>query len=230
MAKRYISVLSTDPFTLKKLPVYIKEAKSTAGYIGSRENELLDFIKNHTLGDHIVLVKPNESYEFAFNHLFLRKYAQVNTIVFGPKLPIEVRSLVQSNHISGYYQESDLTPDAILEIIRFIRHKGYCPNTSIPEECWKKRPVQLQRYAPPEFTIVEKDILCRVCHGWTQAEIAKQLNISLSTVKKHLENIRYKCRAATTNEVVALSVVNHWVDIKLGKHKNRNPFFPRYAN
>ena len=58
-----------------------------------------------------------------------------------------------------------------------------------------------------ELSPREYEVLELVSEGYQYAEVAKELNISLHTVKSHMVNIRARLGARTTAHAVALWIV-----------------------
>jgi DNA-binding CsgD family transcriptional regulator len=57
---------------------------------------------------------------------------------------------------------------------------------------------------PASISLRESDVMALVVAGRTSKEIARQLNISHLTVRKHRENLLRKCGVASTAQLVAL--------------------------
>lgn len=56
---------------------------------------------------------------------------------------------------------------------------------------------------PPALTVTERRVLCEVSAGWSNAEIAEDMNIARATVRKHLENSYRKL--GVTNRMAAVA-------------------------
>jgi DNA-binding NarL/FixJ family response regulator len=66
-------------------------------------------------------------------------------------------------------------------------------------------------YAP--LTVKEKEVLCLVAKGFSNAEIARELTITVGTVKTHLNNLFWKMDVGSRTKMLAKAV-------KLGLIKN----------
>jgi DNA-binding NarL/FixJ family response regulator len=66
---------------------------------------------------------------------------------------------------------------------------------------------------PPgtELTERERAVLALMVKGMSNAAIAEQLTLSLSTIRTHVSNILAKLGVATRTEAVALAVQRHLV-------------------
>ena len=53
------------------------------------------------------------------------------------------------------------------------------------------------------LTASEKKILELLAHGWTAREAAGQVNLAVSTVERHVENLRHKMNARNTVHLIA---------------------------
>lgn len=65
--------------------------------------------------------------------------------------------------------------------------------------------------SPIIFTKREKEILQHVLNGFTSAQIAEQLHISIHTVCTHRKNILQKANVKSNIELVAKAIENTWV-------------------
>ena len=63
-----------------------------------------------------------------------------------------------------------------------------------------------RRHAIPHLTRREREVLQLVSQGYSNADIAITLFISVSTVRKHLENIFNRTGVRTRNAVAALAL------------------------
>ena len=57
----------------------------------------------------------------------------------------------------------------------------------------------------PAFTPREHEVLDLVCYGWTNAEIAEQLVLSVRTVDRHVSNILGKLGVPNRRYVMRLA-------------------------
>lgn len=57
-----------------------------------------------------------------------------------------------------------------------------------------------------ELTKRERQVLLRLCDGWTSAAIAEELGVSRSTISNHREMIRLKLRIPTTAGLIRYAI------------------------
>lgn len=59
--------------------------------------------------------------------------------------------------------------------------------------------------SPPRSTLseTEKHLLELLAHGWTAREAAGEVNLSVRTVERHIENLRLKMNAQNTAHLIA---------------------------
>lgn len=74
-----------------------------------------------------------------------------------------------------------------------------------------KRAVQLDQKKLPEFSQREQDVLQLLCHGYSNKEIAKSLEISPNTVRTHVSNLFLKLdvhnRTEAFSEAKSLNII-----------------------
>lgn len=224
MARRTISILTTDAFLQEKTNYVIQASGYLSGYSGPCETQLIQFLQTNTLSDHFVLIKPHENICKCFQESFLRSFCKVNVVILGPILPQEHIGLVQNGEISGYLTPSDINPVVIKDLVFAIERKGYLANQHIPQKYWNERPKGIQQVQIPKFTDREKEILFHLCHGFTNAEIAEILKSSTSNIRNHVERIKAKSNVQSSLEMVAISISNSWIKLTREKFKRHNPF------
>jgi DNA-binding NarL/FixJ family response regulator len=128
--------------------------------------------------------------------------------------------------------ENTPTPDLVPQIVEF-KICGLLPREVDPEVCrkalqivhngelWlphlvitqifaffseKYRLIHLTTTNAPMLTVREQAIAGLVAQGWTNKEIARQLNLSPETIKKHLKNIFVKLGAQKRSELASMYV------------------------
>ncbi len=86
---------------------------------------------------------------------------------------------------AAYAGKSILAPEVVTALISMSQHRAKLGD---------------------DLTFRERDVLSRMLDGSTNADIAKQLTISTSTVKNHVSSIFSKLEANSRTKVVALAV------------------------
>mgnify|MGYP000720856900 CR=1 FL=1 len=224
MARIFISVLSNEDFLREKSNYAIQKSGYSLGYSGGSENDLVDFLNHHDLGDHFVLIKPHENLCNCFRETYLRTFCKVNVVIIGPALPEEHKPLVQNGELSGYLTAGDINSSIVRHFVFEIEKNGYLANDHIPQKYWNDKPKGIQQVKIPKFTEREKEILFHLCHGFTTNEISDILSTSTSNVRNHIERLKSKSQVQTSTEMVAIAVSNHWVKLSREKFKRHNPF------
>lgn len=64
-----------------------------------------------------------------------------------------------------------------------------------------------------DITIREKEIITFIGRGYTDKEIADQLNISYKTVRNHIYNIQKKTNVRNRVQLVVLALRRRWIDV-----------------
>lgn len=229
MARTFISVLTSDKWLEEKTTFAIQKSEFGTGFLGSSETALLSYLKQNTIANHILLVKPTSENHISFNELFLRTICKINVIILGGPVADEHKAALQSSHISGYLTPNEVNASTIKELVFHIYQKGYFPNQNIPAKYWKNCPKRIQDVVQPKFTNREKLILFHMCHGFTNVEIAQIIKSSISNVRNHVERMKSKAHVQTNIEMVAISVSNNWVSLCREKFKRHNPYIMKLS-
>ncbi|MGB1004247.1 MAG: hypothetical protein ACPGVC_08465 [Salibacteraceae bacterium] len=230
MARTIISVLTEETWLVNKLVFSINTANYTLGYNGSNETEYIEYLQQQFESNHILFVKPVESYKKAFYAPFLQKFSKIDIIIIGPPLSPAQVGIVQLSNISGYINELDIDPPLILNIIKQLYRHGYFANHQIPEQYWTSHPKPLQILPQPKLTKREKQILDLVCHNYSTSEIAMFIETKTSNVRNVISRLRSKTFTRTNEALVALSIASGWVKINCEKFKSGSPFIRNIAN
>lgn len=67
--------------------------------------------------------------------------------------------------------------------------------------------------APCPLTSRELDVLRVLARGWTNAQIARELNVTEDTVKFHVRNIFRKLNVASRTEATLVAIRQGWVEM-----------------
>ena len=210
MARSLLSVLTNDSWLKEKLLMVINKCNFQSGYIGSNENELLQFLKKNLIANHILLVKPISQYLVAFNETQLRPFYKIDVIIVGSPLLEEHIALIQESKISGYLTYSEINHTMMNNLVYCLNKQGYYPNAQIPKKFWLNRPKTRQFASKPRFTKTENKILALLCNGYTITEISLQTKTSVSNIRNHIGRLKTKVLTRTKNELISISVANHW--------------------
>ena len=108
------------------------------------------------------------------------------------------------------YLLKDVQAEELAEAIR-LAHAGQ--STLAPEAAQALIHAAAQPHKPGyDLSLREREVLALMARGLNNTEIAKQLIISLSTVKYHVSSILSKLGVANRAEAVALAVQHHLVN------------------
>lgn len=224
MARTYLSVLTENKhleFLLKKS---IHQSGYSIGFVGNDEKNLTDYLKVNDNLTHLLFVKPTIRYTTAYNERKLLELCTIDVIIVGsPLLDIHV-ALIQDSHISGYILQENINQKEIFNLVNQIYRHGYYASTEIPKSFWMNRPKRGQRLPKPKFTKREIQVLDKICHGFTNLEIATIIKSSVSNVNNHLERIKSKIHVESSKELIGISISNNWVVLSREKYKRHNPF------
>lgn len=179
MARTYLSILTDDSWLQDKLKSTIKQSNYYEGFSGSDETQLLAYLENQTLVNHVLFVRPNIQCKHAYDESYLRSFCKIDVIVIGSKLLNEHIGLIHNSQISGYITTDEIDSNSINIIVNELYSKGYYANAQIPKEFWENRPKEVQKYATPKFTNREKSIINLLCHGYNQVEISQIIKVSI---------------------------------------------------
>jgi DNA-binding NarL/FixJ family response regulator len=99
------------------------------------------------------------------------------------------------------YLEKTLPPEMLLDAIRTVAKGGlfFSPLFQKMKKEWLAQPEAFQKILSDR----EQEVLRRVVAGWNDERIAKQLNITASTVEVHRKHIRQKLELHNDRELVA---------------------------
>jgi DNA-binding NarL/FixJ family response regulator len=99
------------------------------------------------------------------------------------------------------YMEKTLPPEMLVEAIRTVAKGGvfFSPLFQKMKQEWLAQPEAFQKILSDR----EQEVLQRVVVGWNDERIAKQLNITASTVEVHRKHIRQKLELHNDRELVA---------------------------
>jgi DNA-binding NarL/FixJ family response regulator len=117
---------------------------------------------------------------------------------------------------SGYLLKHE-PPEVLQEAITNVMEHGGAPmspaiarkalqlmrRSSVPE-------IQLKQGVPEGITPREEEILEQMVNGWDAKRIATVLDISITTVRKHIANIYQKLHVQSKAEVISMAHHNRW--------------------
>jgi DNA-binding NarL/FixJ family response regulator len=96
--------------------------------------------------------------------------------------------------------EKTLPPEMLVEAIRTVAKGGvfFSPVFQKMKQEWLEQPEAFQKILSDR----EQEVLRRVVAGWDDERIARQLNITASTVEVHRKHIRQKLELHNDRELV----------------------------
>jgi DNA-binding NarL/FixJ family response regulator len=117
---------------------------------------------------------------------------------------------------SGYLLKHE-PPEVLQEAVINVMEHGGAPmspaiarkalqlmkRSSVPE-------IQPKQGVPEGITTREEEILEQMVNGWDAKRIATVLNISITTVRKHIANIYQKLHVQSKAEVISMAHHNRW--------------------
>jgi len=120
------------------------------------------------------------------------------------------------------YTRRDVTPDALVDIIRRVDQGEYVVSDNVLERPQVTARVlkqfrdlaSSQDNVEPLFVPLsarEVEILDHIAHGQSNKAIAKQLNISDQTVKNHITSILRKLAVNDRTQAVIYALRNNWI-------------------
>jgi DNA-binding CsgD family transcriptional regulator len=112
--------------------------------------------------------------------------------------------VVEDRSIAGIVHDGHVT--AIDEFLRLGSARS--PIATVPAG----RPSAREKTERPPLTLREVQVLGRVAAGWTNKEIAADLNIAVPTVERHLVNIYTKINARGRAHAIAYAL-RHRLDL-----------------
>ena len=116
------------------------------------------------------------------------KYPKLKIIAFSMFEEIEqIKDMIQAG-VKGYISKSIKIyelKEALLSVLKgndfYSKNVSYLMNKEFANKC--------KEFANIPLTTREKDVLCLICRGYTNHEIAKNLNINHKTVQGHRANL-----------------------------------------
>jgi len=118
---------------------------------------------------------------------------------------------------SGYllkHEEHTVLKNAVADV---LEHAGAPMSPAIARKALQllsKSPLPNERAVasmPEHLTMREKEILQFMVGGWDAKRIAVELDISVLTVRKHIEHIYSKLHVQSKAEIITMAYKNQWV-------------------
>jgi DNA-binding CsgD family transcriptional regulator len=194
------------------------------GYSGNRNLELQDFIKRHREDKHLLFMKPSHNFMVSSSPENLKKIGDVNVIVLGNGLPVELIGFLQEYKISGYIKPDEINALTISQIVKEIEKHGFSANYHIPEEYWVNKPKHVFPRPKPQLTKGEEEVLSLLCHNYNVKEISDKLLKNEPAIRAQITNLRQKLEAQSLLEIVVIAMANSWVVIDVNKTSSSSPF------
>ncbi len=111
---------------------------------------------------------------------------------------------------AGYLLKEE-APEVIVAAVRKAAHGEayFSPPVASKIAGWARG----EEPAKPKLTARELDVLRLVARGWTNARIAKELEIAERTVAYHLENVLRKLEVSNRTEAAVEASRRGWLDV-----------------
>lgn len=224
MATTFFSVLSNVNEELNHIGETLEKSGLDSGYLGSKNVELKNFIREHVDKKHVVFLNPTKNYMNVSSPHNLKKLGNVWVIVLGPNLPTDLIGFLQEYQAVGFISFQEINLNSINEMMASISSKGYVANKHIPLEYWlNKMPYSFPR-PKPDLTPGEDEVLRYLCHNFSVKEIAEMLDKKEPAIRAHITNLREKLHAKSLLEIVVITMANMWVRIDPSLTSGENPF------
>ena len=224
MQNTYLSILSNNNSLLQDFKQLLNGSEFDIGYIGSKNLELQNFIRNKTSDLHILFLKPALNFMKVSSPENLKKLGEVSVIILGSSLPSELIGFLQEYKVAGYIKPSELNNLTINQIISDIKKQGYSANYHIPKEFWVNKPKHVFPRPKPKLTGGEEQVLQLLCHNYNVKQISEELEKNEPAIRAHIANLRVKLHAHSLLEIVVITMANSWVIIDPNKTTGKSPF------
>lgn len=224
MQKTYLSILANDTILIQNFKQLLKGSEFDIGYIGRKNVEISDFIREKTNHEHLVFLKPALNYMKISSPLNLKKLGKVDVIILGSNLPSELIGFLQEFKVAGYIKPDELNHLTINQIISDVKKQGYSANYHIPKEFWINKPKHVFPRPKPPLTDGEEQVLSLLCHNFNVKQISESLEKNEPAVRAHITNLRTKLHAQSLLEIVVITMANSWVIIDPNKTAGKSPF------
>ncbi|PIE76975.1 MAG: DNA-binding response regulator [Clostridiales bacterium] len=198
-----IYVLEDHPLMIKALQSIIESAFEGATII--TENSLGNAISNIGYVDYdLAIVDLNLSGEKSFDFIERAKKAHVNAkfLVFTSSIRKDFFERANALQVDGYLVKECMPEDLIYAIKTVLKNRKYIDPIFYEE--------QEDIANVEELSSREREVLKLIGKGLTNSEIANELYISVSTVKKHASSAMAKMNFANRT-VAALYCQTHYV-------------------
>tara|TARA_R110002050_G_scaffold41242_1_gene100080 strand:+ start:81438 stop:82208 length:771 start_codon:yes stop_codon:yes gene_type:complete len=218
------SIIASNSKLLRSFKELIENSRLNVGYIGNQNQELHKYIKTSEYDQHIVFMKPSQSFMTHSSPENLKKIGQVYVIILGSSLPVDLVGFLQEFKVSGFIGTAELNLITLNQILEDILLKGYTANYHIPEEYWKNKPKHEFPRPKPTLTNAENEVLILLCHNYSVKQISEKLHKKEPAIRFQIANLREKLHAQSLLEIVVITMANSWVVINGEKTSSESPF------
>ncbi len=224
MAATFFSVLSDVTDELSLIRLELARSRLDLGYIGSKNVELKNFIREKVDEKHIVFLNPTKNFMNISSPQNLKKMGNVWVVILGPNLPKDLIGFLQEYQAVGFMAPQEINEATLNDIIQGINTRGFVANRHIPLDYWlNKMPYSFPR-PKPDLTDGEEEVLRYLCHNFNVREIAEILDKKEPAIRAHIANLREKLYAKSLLEIVVITMANMWVRIDPSLTSGKNPF------
>jgi DNA-binding NarL/FixJ family response regulator len=196
MIKKNIIMLDDHSLFLRGMTLLLKDCFTECDVFAYQSIKLLKKDRlNYNDFDLLIsdIELPGED-TFGFLENLLKKYPQLPVLVVSMHKKNAVIRRCKEIGIKGYLLKDE--DDKLTEAIEVIINGGDFYSKSIQEFCEKTRESFIN------ISEREEDIIKQMSKGYKNNEIAKNLCLSVETVKTHKKNIKLKLGVHTTQEII----------------------------
>ena len=179
-------------------------------FVGEASNglEFLDFIKNHELDLVLMDINMPKMNGIEATRQALKLYTSIKVIVLSMHDDaIHYEEMVQLG-VHGFLLKESNYDDLQKAIKSVIDGKPY-----FSQELLLKLLKEKKYSTALEITNREKDVLELICKGFSTAEIADKLHLSVSTIEKHRSELLVKTNSGNSTALAVFAIKNNLVKL-----------------
>lgn len=152
-------------------------------------------------------------------HVLRMQHPQVRLIVNGSFHPGPLIKPLLRSGVCSYFIKDQVTIQRLEQIVKEVHRKNFCYTDVVTQEVVLNAWFSKKHQTYPAFSDREEEVLCLICTGKNRGEISKQLFISESTVKYHIQNLFEKAQVTSTIELALKAINSDWITAIEFKHR-----------
>lgn len=138
------------------------------------------------------------------------KYPEIKTVVVTFENGKRIEPRLKVLGVKGFFNK-DVDPEVLLEKLRIIADGGCVFSPDLKDSASGKQNFKLE--GGGSISCRELEIISLITEGYTSAEIADRLFISIHTVNQHRKNLLQKLKLKNVSELVAFAMKNQLYSI-----------------